>query len=228
VTAGPALAPAPAPRAMTAPGVHGAALALLLRHLPPPGRVADLGAGQGALSLALQRAGYAAVAAEGDPALFRAPGVPLVQLDLAGPFAGALLPRGPFDGCAALEIIEHLDSPLRFLRECRALLRPGGVLVLSSPNVESLSSRLLFLWNGRLRFFTAAERHHISPIFGWLLERFLPEAGLRPLEIAYNREAVDCGRSAKARLGALLGRALQPVLRGDLRGEIRLVAARAI
>lgn len=223
-----ALAEAAAPRALTAPGVHEAALSLLRRHLSPPALLADLGAGQGALSERLHSAGYRPVAVERDAAQFRARGVPLLTADLAGPFAAALAGRGPFDGCVAVEVIEHLDSPFRFLRECRALLRGGGILVLSSPNVESLSSRLMFLWNGRLRFFTAEERHHITPIFGWLLERFLREAGFAPLETAYNRDAPDCGRSAKARLAARLGQALGPVLRGDVRGEIRLVAARAL
>jgi SAM-dependent methyltransferase len=139
---------------------------------------------------------------------------------------------GPVDAVTCTgNALPHVDGPAGLraaLADMAAVLRPGGVLVLSSPNVESLSSRLLFLWNGRLRFFTAEERHHISPVFGWLLDRFLREAGLQPIETSYNRDAMDCGRSAKARLGALLGRALQPWLRGDLRGEIRLVAARAI
>ncbi|MCS6912387.1 MAG: methyltransferase domain-containing protein [Myxococcales bacterium] len=215
------------PRPMTAPGVHETALSLLRRHLGPPARLADLAAGEGAMSLQLQQAGYQVVAIDRDPTVFRVPGVPLIASDLAGPFAAQLGP-GSFDGCVALEIIEHLDSPFRFLRECRALLRPGGLLVLSSPNVESIASRLLFLWNGRLRFFTAQEQHHISPVFGWLLRRGLEEAGLALLETTYNRHAIDCGRSPKARAAALLGRALVPLVRGDKRGEIRLVAARAI
>ncbi len=33
-----------------------------------------------------------------------------------------------------MQVLEHLQDPASFVRECRDVLRPGGVLVLSTPN----------------------------------------------------------------------------------------------
>jgi 2-polyprenyl-3-methyl-5-hydroxy-6-metoxy-1,4-benzoquinol methylase len=218
------------PQAMAAPMVHERALSLVQDHLPPPARCIDLAAGQGAFSLRLHRARYDVLAVDAVAEDFRVPEVPLQVQDLDGRFAQALGP-GSFDGCVALEILEHVRSPYHFLRECRALLRPGGLLFLSSPNVESVASRLLFLWNGRLRYFTADETHHVSPVFGWYLQRGLAEAGFELLRTAYNRSAWECGESLKARVGGLMARVLSPLVSGsqdDKDGEIRLVVAKAV
>jgi 2-polyprenyl-3-methyl-5-hydroxy-6-metoxy-1,4-benzoquinol methylase len=47
--------------------------------------------------------------------------------------------RGEFDFITALDLIEHLtkDEALRFLAGCRAALKPGGRLVLQTPNADS-------------------------------------------------------------------------------------------
>lgn len=42
-----------------------------------------------------------------------------------------------FDSVVALELIEHLKHPVDFLRDVKALLRPGGSLIISTPNAVS-------------------------------------------------------------------------------------------
>ena len=42
--------------------------------------------------------------------------------------------RGNFDIVIALEVIEHVLSPTVFLKHCAALIRPGGLLLISTPN----------------------------------------------------------------------------------------------
>ncbi len=42
-----------------------------------------------------------------------------------------------FDVVVSLETVEHLVEPQGFLHECVRVLRPGGVLVLSTPNEDS-------------------------------------------------------------------------------------------
>jgi 2-polyprenyl-3-methyl-5-hydroxy-6-metoxy-1,4-benzoquinol methylase len=63
----------------------------------------------------------------------REAGYDVVQADVTGD-VGALRDRGPFDVVIAGEIIEHLPAPQLLLERSRELLRPGGTLVLTTPN----------------------------------------------------------------------------------------------
>ena len=57
--------------------------------------------------------------------------------------ADADLPPGSFDMVACLALLEHLNEPLELLRQVHQILKPGGVLVVSVPNVESLACRIM-------------------------------------------------------------------------------------
>lgn len=47
------------------------------------------------------------------------------------------LAAGTADLVVAFEVFEHLEDPEQFLQECRRVLRPGGRLILSTPNPET-------------------------------------------------------------------------------------------
>ena len=53
-----------------------------------------------------------------------------------------------FDIVTATEVIEHLEDFRAILREMYRVLKPGGVCVLSTPNILNLNSRLRNLWFG--------------------------------------------------------------------------------
>lgn len=51
-------------------------------------------------------------------------------------------PDGSFDVVVSKEVIEHLINPDKLISEAYRLLRPGGILVLSSPNRDSMHLRV--------------------------------------------------------------------------------------
>src|SRR5262249_3865034 len=52
-------------------------------------------------------------------------------------------PNSGYDVAASFHVIEHTDSPRRFLEAIAARVRPGGLVVIETPNIHSLPFRLL-------------------------------------------------------------------------------------
>jgi SAM-dependent methyltransferase len=163
-----------------APGVHEVCLAAIEAHARKNARVLDLASGSGAFLARLRDAGFADLTGvERDAATCGAPGVRCVSLDLDRPFAAGL--DGRFDVVSAIEIIEHLSSPIAFLREICALLSDDGVALISTPNIAEWRSRLKFLLKGELRHFDDRQyryQRHVSPVVPALVPALLEEAGL--------------------------------------------------
>jgi SAM-dependent methyltransferase len=53
-----------------------------------------------------------------------------------------------FDAVFSTEGIEHLENHFQFFRELNRVLKPGGVLILTTPNIVALRSRVRFLGSG--------------------------------------------------------------------------------
>lgn len=51
-------------------------------------------------------------------------------------------PSDRFDAVAMLDLIEHIAEPMPFLEQVRQRLRPGGRLLIMTPNIESLLARI--------------------------------------------------------------------------------------
>lgn len=58
-----------------------------------------------------------------------------LAIDYRAETVGALAARGErFDAVLAMEVIEHVPDPAGFVADCAAVLRPGGLLILSTLN----------------------------------------------------------------------------------------------
>jgi SAM-dependent methyltransferase len=146
--------------------------------------VLDLSCGDGATAKMLSNAGFRTIATE-----FRRPpflgdgihGVGGVNLNENLPFKD-----GTFDGVNLVEVIEHVEHQAQLIREMARILKKGGVIVVSTPNVLNVLSRLRFLFTGFLRgrvrplhySFTPAMAHNIYLIHFYELYYLLFHCGI--------------------------------------------------
>lgn len=95
-------------------------------------------------------------------------------------------PDASFDIVTATEVIEHLEDFRRVVREIHRVLKPGGVCILSTPNILNLNSRLRFLSFGFWNLFGPLPvRHsalystggHINPVSWFYVAHALLDAG---------------------------------------------------
>lgn len=102
-----------------------------------------------------------------------------------------------YDCVVSREGIEHLVTPFAFLRELCRLVKPDGYLVITTPNIMSVDSRLKFLVGGYFRGFRELRDNHdglrslefqghISPIYYGQLLYFLENAGLELVRLTTN------------------------------------------
>ncbi len=135
------------------------------------GALVDLGAGDGTLSERLRGEGFDITAVDAITDDFRPVGIDVKAVDLNKgiPFAD-----GQFQAVVSTEVIEHLENPWFFMRELYRITEPGGVVIISTPNLSNVFVRVWYVLTGRLyNFLDSAYRNigHITPVYLWNLER---------------------------------------------------------
>jgi SAM-dependent methyltransferase len=223
--------------------LHERAVARLRAHVAPGASVVDVGCGEGAFALRLVDSGYAVAGLDLiDAATHPARGeFDYVEVDLLDAGARAAFlerRRESFDAVALLEVIEHVHDPWQVLEFCHALLRPGGILLLSTPNVTSFFSRFRFLTSGRLHQFEPGDLSygHINPMTAMMVETVLGETGFELLEkspgprmpvLVWESAVPGVGHRLFHLVSWLVAAALTPLMRGgDLDGWSLIFVAR--
>lgn len=101
---------------------------------------------------------------------------------------------GELDAVVCIDGIEHIERPYDFTVECARVLRPGGIVLLSTPNISSLRSRWRWLLTGfhhgrkaPLDEENVTPLHHINMMEFPKMRYMLHRAGFRIDAIATNR-----------------------------------------
>lgn len=155
----------------------------LLRDTLSRGCVLDIPCGSGAFLRRLQTGPYAfcGVDIASHAAIPRKANFVRANMNARLPFDDAR-----FDAVVSIEGIEHIRRPFDFVSECARILKPGGVFILTTPNISSLRSRWRWLLTGfhnkgnyPLDETRPLWRHHITLLSYPQLRYIFHTAGLR-------------------------------------------------
>lgn len=145
-------------------------------------QVLDIGCGHGEFLQLLTEAGHTAVGVDIDPAMVaacQARGFTAYTADVL-----AWLPEQParFDAIFSSNVVEHMDAPTvqRLIALAYGALRPGGLLVIGTPNPESLIVQFYEFWR---------DPTHVRLYSRQLLEFFFADAGFTRIENGNNPAA---------------------------------------
>ena len=105
------------------------------------GRLLDVGCGSGDWLLAMRDRGWVVEGLDFDEKAVAAAQQRGMHVRL-GSLEQQQYPDNSFDAVTLSHVIEHVPDPVQTVRECLRVLKPGGRLVLFTPNSDSLSHRV--------------------------------------------------------------------------------------
>ena len=125
------------------------------------GRVLDIPAGEGALAVRLKALGHEVSCCDLYPQIFKLQDTEIKRGDM-----DKTLPYddNTFDHIVCVEGLEHIENPANAVREFARLLKPGGLLVISVPNIMNIEERLKWLFFGYTSHFKPLSAEALSGI----------------------------------------------------------------
>jgi len=123
------------------------AVSALLADIPTEGKtLLDVSCKEGDVLQSLQARGFILRGTNFEPSGPSLNGVPIdYGVDLLKPLP---YEDASFDVILLVEVIEHLENHRAALAELARILKPDGILILTTPNIMRLNSRLHFFWSG--------------------------------------------------------------------------------
>lgn len=164
-------------------GLHEEAFALFEKYCAKGATALDVGAGAGAFSQRLADAGYRPTALDVDKEKWIPRDIEFLNLDINKGVSASV--DKTYDAACCLEVVEHVENPWELARDLRKVVEPGGLLLLTTPNITSFWSRMYFLRSGYFHGFMPYDLDygHISPISAHEMKLIAKNTGWEILEI---------------------------------------------
>jgi SAM-dependent methyltransferase len=204
---------------------YGAALDRLAALAPGRRGLVDIGCGNGFVLEVARARGWTDLRGvePSSDAIAQAP-ADIGELIVQDVMHAGLLPHESFDAVTLFQVLDHIPEPLALLQECRAILRPRGVILALNHNVTAWSARLL---GERSPIVDVEHTYLYSPA---TMRRLFERAGFDVLTVgpvrntyslAYLMHLVPLPQAAKAAVlarlaGSRLGRVQATVPLGNL------------
>lgn len=181
---------------LSTPKIMGAAFGMVKKVRPDlNGRYLDIGSGNGELiAFMKQHFPVEAHACDYTGELMQIPGQKVDVVDLnteSLPYEDNY-----FDLVTFTEVVEHIEHDRHIIREIYRILKPGGALVITTPNILNIKSRLRFLhfgfWNlfGPLHVRDSRKFSpggHINPISYFYLSHAMLDAHFKNLQVTIDK-----------------------------------------
>ncbi|MFQ5945157.1 MAG: class I SAM-dependent methyltransferase [Anaerolineae bacterium] len=156
-----------------------------------PSRLLDVGCGTGELLRRAKKRGWEVIGTEISPYACKMAETEGLRVS-EGELWEAAFPAGSFDVVTCWHVLEHTREPKRLLGEAHRVLRPGGWLLLATPNLNDHFFRAIYpLVRGRrVRLFDPGDREiHLFHFSSQTLRALVESAG-------FTVRTVGCDRGA--------------------------------
>ena len=148
------------------------------------GKILDIPCGKGEISNKLINDGFEVISSDISCQVNNLKSINFLIADL-----NKMLPfkDGSFQNIACVEGIAHLENPFHTARELRRVISTNGLLVITTPNIQNIGSRIRFLMTGGFNYFKRPYHRrarpsgyvHINPIAFYEIMFILSDAGFK-------------------------------------------------
>jgi 2-polyprenyl-3-methyl-5-hydroxy-6-metoxy-1,4-benzoquinol methylase len=162
----------------------------LLNNAKNPGKVLDIPSGAGAFTNRLLQHDKLVYSADIENIMkVENPNFSVADMNESLPYE-----NGFFDSVVCIDGIEHLENPFFFIRECSRVVKSGGQLIISTPNINSFRSRWRWFWTSHhnkckvpLNEENPTPLHHINMMSYQRMRYILHTSGFKIEQVKTNR-----------------------------------------
>lgn len=167
-----------------------------LEGLPKGTVIAEIGVGNGELANRLAGMGHVVHGIDISPYCLEKLNTDVHQHRLDVDAAPLPLPDHSVDVMVMFNVLEHLTNPELFLTNARKVMKPGGLMLAATPNINWLPFRFYFMAGkcpedfhntNHVQFWNLAHFKHLFEATGWRVEKQATSLGLPNIALPFVR-----------------------------------------